>query len=53
MNKIHYYLCEDGEMFSTNAESEREAFRVFKAERPGKKARYLGCAEVPEKKPDT
>lgn len=42
----YVYKCADGESFSAIAPSERHAFLVLNAERPGTTADYLGAIGV-------
>lgn len=41
----HVYRCDDGAIFEAVASSEKGAFRVLNAERPGMHAHYCGVKE--------
>ncbi len=41
----HVFRCDDGELFEATAATEKRAFRVLNAERPGMRARYVGVKE--------
>jgi hypothetical protein len=41
----HVFRCDDGELFEAVAATEKGAFRVLNAERPGRRARYCGVKE--------